>query len=127
VIKGRNDYSRQVVITHQGVKMDRDMATIFVMQDPHVFEIVEETAVPTEGLSIEAEEILPMGDVSPVAAAQNPGVTSHPQATTGQVTVADASHFAVKLADENGIDLSQVKGTGENGRILKSDVEALIK
>ena len=35
------------------------------------------------------------------------------------------SAAAQKLADENGIDLSTVKGTGAGGNITKSDVEAL--
>ena len=34
-----------------------------------------------------------------------------------------ASPLAKKIADEKGIQLSQVKGSGENGRIVKSDVE----
>ena len=34
-----------------------------------------------------------------------------------------ASPLAKKIAEEKGIILSQVKGTGENGRIVKSDVE----
>ena len=33
------------------------------------------------------------------------------------------SPLAKKIADEKGINLSQVKGSGENGRIVKSDVE----
>ena len=34
-----------------------------------------------------------------------------------------ASPLAKKIADEKGIQLAQVKGSGENGRITKSDVE----
>ncbi len=34
-----------------------------------------------------------------------------------------ASPLAKKLARESGIDLRQVRGTGDNGRIVKSDVE----
>src|SRR5690606_32184191 len=34
-----------------------------------------------------------------------------------------ASPLAKKIAQDKGIDLSKVKGTGENGRITKSDVE----
>ena len=34
-----------------------------------------------------------------------------------------ASPLAKKIAEEKGIDLSQVNGSGENGRIVKSDVE----
>ncbi len=35
-----------------------------------------------------------------------------------------ASPLAKKIAEDKGIDLSQVKGTGENGRIIKADVES---
>ncbi|WP_411768693.1 pyruvate dehydrogenase complex dihydrolipoamide acetyltransferase [Winogradskyella sp. A3E31] len=34
-----------------------------------------------------------------------------------------ASPLAKKMADEKGISLNQVKGTGENGRIVKRDIE----
>ncbi|WP_396595919.1 pyruvate dehydrogenase complex dihydrolipoamide acetyltransferase [Dokdonia sp. R86516] len=34
-----------------------------------------------------------------------------------------ASPLAKKIAEEKGINLAQVKGSGENGRIVKSDVE----
>lgn len=34
-----------------------------------------------------------------------------------------ASPLAKKIAEEKGIDLSKVKGSGENGRIVKKDVE----
>ncbi|MFV8332992.1 2-oxo acid dehydrogenase subunit E2 [Flavobacterium sp. GSP14] len=45
-----------------------------------------------------------------------------------QETVADgqrilASPLAKKIASDKGIQLNQVKGTGENGRIVKSDIE----
>lgn len=45
-----------------------------------------------------------------------PGVISHYNATAG----------AVVLADQNNVDLNDVKGTGPSGRILKSDVEAYV-
>lgn len=35
-----------------------------------------------------------------------------------------ASPLAKKIANERGIDLHQVTGTGPNSRILKSDVES---
>jgi pyruvate dehydrogenase E2 component (dihydrolipoamide acetyltransferase) len=38
-----------------------------------------------------------------------------------------ASKSAIKLAKENGIDLSKVKGSGKEGSIIKSDVEKLLK
>ncbi|GAA4271379.1 2-oxo acid dehydrogenase subunit E2 [Aquimarina gracilis] len=42
-------------------------------------------------------------------------------ATGGRIL---ASPLAKKIAADKGIDLSQVKGTGENGRIVKKDVES---
>lgn len=41
-------------------------------------------------------------------------------------TEVDATDSAVKLANKHGISLATVKGTGADGRILKSDVEALV-
>jgi pyruvate dehydrogenase E2 component (dihydrolipoamide acetyltransferase) len=43
------------------------------------------------------------------------------EATDGQRVL--ASPLAKKIADEKGIQLAQVKGSGENGRITKNDVE----
>ena len=36
---------------------------------------------------------------------------------------AEATDAAVKLAEENGVDLADVEGTGSGGRILLSDVQ----
>ena len=38
----------------------------------------------------------------------------------------DATDEAVQLAAANGVDLRDVTGTGQNGRIVKSDVEKFI-
>ena len=37
-----------------------------------------------------------------------------------------ASPLAKKIAEEKGINLAQVKGTGENGRVVKADVENFV-
>lgn len=44
--------------------------------------------------------------------------------TTSSDSRVKASPLAKKLAEEKGIDLSQVKGSAENGRIIKKDVES---
>lgn len=75
--------------------------------------------------------IVASGGIVPVAVA-----TEEAKATTTAETAAPvvqeapvdgqrilASPLAKKIASEKGIQLSQVKGTGENGRITKSDVE----
>lgn len=52
---------------------------------------------------------------------------SAPQATatesTGDKGRIKASPLAKKLAEEKGFDLSQIKGSGDNGRIIRKDVE----
>ena len=62
-------------------------------------------------------------------AAEKPAETTAPVAASVQEsnTAASgrvfASPLAKKIAQDKGINLSQVKGSGENGRIVKSDVE----
>ena len=38
----------------------------------------------------------------------------------------NATDSALELANEHGVDLTQVVGTGADGRVLKSDVQAAI-
>lgn len=52
----------------------------------------------------------------PVAAAQQPAIVNE-----GRII---ASPLAKKLAEEKGVDLRYVKGSGDNGRIVKQDVDS---
>jgi pyruvate dehydrogenase E2 component (dihydrolipoamide acetyltransferase) len=70
------------------------------------------------------------GGVAPAATAAKEEVkTASSDATAETIeTVSDgkrilASPLAKKIASDKGIQLTQVKGTGENGRIVKSDIE----
>ena len=58
---------------------------------------------------------------------ESPASNNSTSDTTQEVTTDGgrifASPLAKKIAQDKGINLSQVKGTGENGRIVKSDVE----
>jgi len=56
-----------------------------------------------------------------MAAPQTKGQTPLPPPTPV------ASDAVKKLAEENQIDLNTVTGTGKDGRIVKADIEALIK
>ena len=74
---------------------------------------------------------------APTAAAPAPAPpsTSAPAAPAGKAGVIDEAAFALayagpgvrKLARELGVDLGKVKGSGNNGRILKEDVEGFAK
>ena len=57
---------------------------------------------------------------APVAQAIPAETQQAPKVTTGRVI---ASPLAKKLAEEKGIDLATIAGSGENGRIIKKDVE----
>ncbi|HXF51823.1 MAG TPA: biotin/lipoyl-containing protein, partial [Dehalococcoidia bacterium] len=59
---------------------------------------------------------------SPTAVAEAPApAPSAPTAGDGRVR---ASPLARKLAQELGVDLTQIRGTGPDGRIVRRDVEA---
>lgn len=74
----------------------------------------------------------PEPEPAPAAAAEEveeesetsrPSVAQAPVASAGGAKV---SPVARKLADEAGIDISTVKGTGPEGRIIKRDIEQLL-
>ncbi len=76
-------------------------------------EKVEAPVVEVEQVDVEA----------PVVEAE-PAVVEAP---TEEPSAVDATDTARSLAEENGIDLSTLEGSGKGGRILKSDVAKAIK
>jgi pyruvate dehydrogenase E2 component (dihydrolipoamide acetyltransferase) len=68
------------------------------------------------------------GGETPVVAKTETAAPVTPSQPTQETTTSDsgrifASPLAKQIAKDKGISLSQVKGSGENGRIVKSDVE----
>lgn len=67
---------------------------------------------------------------APVPAAQTPSREPAPPAETAapapESRTARATPVAAKLAQENGIDVNTVRGTGPGGRITKQDVEEVV-
>ncbi len=60
---------------------------------------------------------------APVAQAPAPAAPVH---VTNNDDRLKASPLAKKLAEEKGIDLNQVQGSGENGRIVRRDIETFV-
>jgi len=60
----------------------------------------------------------------PVASAPTPVTTPTPQPPTSTSTSSPISPLARRLAEERGIDVMKVRGTGEGGRIVRRDIEA---
>ncbi|MFW6234279.1 MAG: pyruvate dehydrogenase complex dihydrolipoamide acetyltransferase [Spirochaetota bacterium] len=60
------------------------------------------------------------------SAAKTDGATSSSSqgSAKGESGIVKASPLARKIADEKGIDISQVSGTGPGGRVVKADVES---
>ena len=77
----------------------------------------EEPKQETPKFEAKKEEV--KKEAAPVATSSNK--TSNSTADGGRIFV---SPLAKKMAEEKGIDLSQVSGSGENGRIVKSDIES---
>ena len=85
-----------------------------------------------EGANVEALLARENGEAEPgvdAPEAANASMEAAPAAEEKSVSVADsgdrikASPLAKKLADEKGINISQVSGSGDNGRIVKRDVD----
>ncbi|MFN5886008.1 MAG: E3 binding domain-containing protein, partial [Bacteroidota bacterium] len=73
-------------------------------------------ATPAAPVAPSAPVEEPIKPVSPAA----PANISVPQVTDSRVK---ASPLAKKLAQEKGIDISRVDGSGDAGRIVKKDIE----
>ena len=84
----------------------------------------------TEIIPPKVEEAKPV-EVSPPAPQPAPSfsidqtanTTSFPPSTTVSNGIVKASPLAKKLADERGLNLNLIKGTGTDGRIVKRDIE----
>lgn len=91
-----------------------------------------------EGLDVNAivQAVKASGGSAPASAAPTPAATAPASAPVAAPQVQSetvvnegrilASPLAKKIAGEKGIDLRYVKGTGDNGRITKNDVDAYV-
>ena len=72
----------------------------------------------------------PAAEKTPETPAAQPSVSAPAAVSAPPVASGDerlkASPLAKKLAQDKGVDLSQIQGTGENGRIVRKDVESFV-
>ena len=116
-----------VAVWHKGANepIKRDDLLVDIETDKVVLEIVAPAdgqlvhIFKQEGDVVESEERLATFEIGDVPAAP-PGAAAQPP--TPAVPVASASPAARKLAEEKGLDVAKVQGTGKDGRITKEDV-----
>lgn len=85
----------------------------------------ENAKATTETVATEEPEAVNTPNTTPPVATNTSNVENNNISTTTNGRI-KASPLAKKMAQENQIDLSQIKGSGEEGRIVKKDIENAI-
>ena len=112
----------------QGVKVN-DVIAVLLEEGESPGDIKAPAAAPAPKAAAPAPAPAPKGDGAarpeapkqPAQAAPTPASAPTPAAATGARIF--ASPLAKRLAQQNGLDLSRVVGTGPHGRVVKSDIE----
>ena len=94
-------------------------------QKPNKDEVSETEIIPPKAEEVKPVEVSqPAPQPAPsLSTDQTQATTTFPPSTTVSNGVVKASPLAKKLADERGLNLNLIKGTGTDGRIVKRDIE----
>ncbi len=111
-----------------GEAVTRDELIVEIETDKVVLEVVAPadgalaSVTKQEGDTVQSNEVIAKVVVGASGSAQAASATTSSTASANDEVIASPS--ARKLAQEKGVDLAQVKGTGKDGRINKEDVES---
>lgn len=107
------------------IETDKVVLEIVAPADGTLVELIknEGDVVLTEELIATFEEGAGAGAGAAAPAASAPAAEAAPAASTAEPILSPA---AKKMADENKVDVSQLVGTGKDGRITKEDVAAYV-
>ena len=116
-----------IAVWHKGAgePIKRDDLLVDIETDKVVLEVVAPAdgqlvrILKQEGDVVESEERLATFEIGDVSVARS---AAEPPAAAAAAPVASASPAARKLAEEKGLDIAKVQGTGKDGRITKEDV-----
>ncbi len=88
---------------------------------------VGEIICTIEVAGAEAVQVTTPTTATDAAKTEAPAAPSAPSAEAGSLNNGRFSPAVLKLSQENGIDLSQVKGTGAGGRVTRKDLQSIIE
>jgi len=118
------------VLLHIGVEKGKSVPINVILaiigeEGEDISALLANAGAPAEEAKVEEKGVeAPKANPAPVQAAATPAPKVAPAATqtpsNGRIF---ASPLAKKVAEEKGIDINQVAGTGDHGRIVKRDVD----
>ena len=110
----------------ESVKVDGVLAIVGEAGADYELLLKAEAAGSTEATAAPAEAPAPAPAESPAVAAAPSAAPVAAAATTSENGRIKASPLAKRLAADKGIDIKQVTGSGDGGRIVKRDVENFV-
>ncbi|WP_370205516.1 pyruvate dehydrogenase complex dihydrolipoamide acetyltransferase [Pararhodobacter marinus] len=105
----------------EGVKVNTPIAVL--LEEGESADDIGKTSAPKEPAKPESPAKADGGDAKASEPAKSDSVTAAPAAPVADGKRIFASPLARRIAADKGLDLSQIKGSGPHGRIVKADVE----
>ncbi len=118
-------YSKGIVLhlfAQEGDAVAVDGPIAIVGKEGEDFQHLMNGAAPASPAVEAPKASTPLTENAPVAAPVTASMSNAPAATSSDSRL-KVSPLARKIAEEKGISLSNVQGTGENGRIVKRDLD----
>ncbi len=123
---------RKILLQEGGTASVGEVIGVIAEEDEDIGDLDREAPTPSgdgedEGPRAEAREEPQEGDEEAAVGKKVPAGTAAEEKDTSVDGRVKASPLARRLAEEGGVALSEVQGSGPGGRIVKSDIEAALE